>query len=154
MGKQGLSKGVKIHYGNSCLRGGRGKVVSTTANRTLAQIEKERVKHTYEISGGSSPLRRSAEFSLTSNYLVLSWAARQALLIPSDAGGTDGDVDMAGPVEPSADNDDDHWEDEEFFGLTALPPGEEGFLQSHAGGEAILQDIMDGMSHSYVPLPF
>ncbi|KAF8185647.1 hypothetical protein BJ912DRAFT_1060476 [Pholiota molesta] len=58
---QGLSKGVKITFGGSRLRPGKGRTKSTTANRTLAQIEKERVQHAYEIS-------------------VLSWSDRQKLL--------------------------------------------------------------------------
>lgn len=38
------------------------------------------------------------------------------------------------------------WEDEEVVGLSSFPPGEEAFLQSHAGGEAMLQDVMDGIT--------
>ena len=34
---------------------------------------------------------------------------------------------------------DDNWEDEERVGLLTFPPG--GFLQSHAGGEAVLHNI-------------
>ncbi|KDR71992.1 hypothetical protein GALMADRAFT_74454 [Galerina marginata CBS 339.88] len=50
-----------------------------------------------------------------------------------------GDQDMG--------NDSD-WEDEVQDGLRQLPPGEEGFLQSHAGGEAVLQAVMDGITLS------
>ena len=46
-------------------------------------------------------------------------------------------------------NDSD-WEDEVQDGLRQLPSGEEGFLQSHAGGEAVLQAVMDGITLSYV----
>jgi hypothetical protein len=42
-------------------------------------------------------------------------------------------------------NDSD-WEDEVQDGLRQLPPGEEGFFHSHAGGEAILQAVMDGIT--------
>jgi hypothetical protein len=52
-----------------------------------------------------------------------------------------------------ADNSDDDWEDEERAGLLTFPPGEEGFLQSHAGGEAVLHDILDDMTNRYVFLP-
>jgi hypothetical protein len=46
--------------------------------------------------------------------------------------------------------DDNDWEDEPEVqdGLRQLPPGEEAFLQSHAGGEAILQAVMDGITLS------
>ncbi|KAF8164965.1 hypothetical protein B0H34DRAFT_687229 [Crassisporium funariophilum] len=44
--------------------------------------------------------------------------------------------------------DEDDWEDECIDGLRQFPPGEEAFLQSHAGGEAILQEIMDGITLS------
>lgn len=33
-----------------------------------------------------------------------------------------------------------------------FPPGEEGFLQSHAGGEAVLHDILGGMTNSCIIL--
>ena len=39
------------------------------------------------------------------------------------------------------------WEDMEGdnAGLYTLPPGEEGMLHSHAGGEVIFQDIVDSI---------
>ena len=43
---------------------------------------------------------------------------------------------------------DSDWEDEVQDGLRQLPPGEEEFLQSHAGGEAVLQAVMDGITLS------
>jgi hypothetical protein len=52
MAKTGLSKGVKITFGGSRLHG-KTKTKNTTANKTLAQIEKERARHAYEISGQS-----------------------------------------------------------------------------------------------------
>ena len=57
--------------------------------------------------------------------------------------------DVPMQVEHGGDSDDD-WEDKERAGLLTFPPGEEGFLQSHAGGEAILHDILDGMTNSCV----
>jgi hypothetical protein len=54
-------------------------------------------------------------------------------------------------VEHAGESDDD-WEDEERAGLLTFPPGEEGFLQSHAGGEAVLHDILDGMTNSCIIL--
>jgi hypothetical protein len=61
----------------------------------------------------------------------------------------DTDVTMADVSNGIVENDDD-WEDEPEVqdGLRQLPPGEEGFLQSHAGGEAILQAVMDGITLS------
>lgn len=40
-------------------------------------------------------------------------------------------------------DDDDAWEDDP--GFNTFPPGEEGVLQSHAGGEAILQRMLNGI---------
>jgi len=34
--------------------------------------------------------------------------------------------------------------------LRRPPPGEEGFLQSHAGGEATLESLLESMTFSYV----
>jgi hypothetical protein len=58
----------------------------------------------------------------------------------------DGEVTMAEADEYGG-NDSD-WEDIVQDGLRQLPPGEEGFLQSHAGGEAVLQAVMDGITLS------
>jgi hypothetical protein len=74
---------------------------------------------------------------------VLSFTQRQAMLY---ADNQDGEVMMA-DAEEYAGNDSD-WEDEVQDGLRQLPPGEEGFLQSHAGGEAVLQAVMDGITLS------
>jgi hypothetical protein len=55
------------------------------------------------------------------------------------------DVDMdASPYFPSGFDDDENWDDmaDEFL---PLPPGEEAILQSHAGGEAIFQEMIAGM---------
>jgi hypothetical protein len=80
---------------------------------------------------------------------VLSWSDRQKLLFHGSEAGNGSDWgDGGGPVEASAVDADDDWEDEDMAGLSNLPPGEEGFLQSHAGGEAILQQLLDGMAHS------
>jgi hypothetical protein len=40
----------------------------------------------------------------------------------------------------------DHWSDIDEDHPENLPPGDEAFLQSHAGGEAILHEILDGMT--------
>lgn len=45
------------------------------------------------------------------------------------------------------DDTDEDWEDEEVA-LHRPPPGEEGFFRSHAGGETVLQEIMEGMTFS------
>ena len=51
------------------------------------------------------------------------------------------DVNMYPP-----DDGDSDWDDEEETAMQTLPPGEEGFFRSHAGGEAALQEIMEGMT--------
>ena len=72
---------------------------------------------------------------------VLSFTQRQAILYDNK----DGEVMMA-EADDYAGNDSD-WEDEVLDGLHKLPPGKEGFLQSHAGGEAVLQAVMDHRWH-------
>jgi hypothetical protein len=47
----------------------------------------------------------------------------------------------------------DHWYDIDEDGLENPPPGDEAFLQSHAGGEAILHQILDGMTPRLVSFP-
>jgi hypothetical protein len=59
----------------------------------------------------------------------------------------DGDVMMTNADDEYMGNDSD-WEDEIQDGLRQLPPDKEGFLQSHAGGEAVLQAVIDGMTLS------
>jgi hypothetical protein len=77
--------------------------------------------------------------------IVLSFTQRQWILFadqlkqPESSDATM-DVDGDGDI-------DDDWEDEESTGLSILPPGKEGFLQSHAGGEAILHDILNDMTN-------
>ena len=48
--------------------------------------------------------------------------------------------------------DHDEWEDvdAENAGLYTLPPGEEGIIHSHAGGESVFQQILDGVNSQYV----
>jgi hypothetical protein len=99
---------------------------------------------------GSSPVR-NIRLVLTGEPLfifilniitVLSFTQRQAILFDNQ----DGDVTMV-DGDDNVGNDSD-WEDEVHDGLHQLPPGEEGFLQSHAGGEAVLQAVMDGITLS------
>ena len=73
---------------------------------------------------------------------VLSFTQRQAILYDNQ----DGEVMMV-DADDHPGNDSD-WEDEVQDGQHQLPPGEEGFLQSHAGGEAVLQAVMDGITLS------
>jgi len=88
------------------------------------------------------------ECPLISLLTVLSFTQRQHILYEDLLKGNHdegGDVTMTdvGDV-----GDDSDWEDEVQDGLRQLPPGEEGFLQSHAGGEAVLQAVMDGITLS------
>ena len=82
---------------------------------------------------------------------ALSFTQRQQILFsdllkPQELDDTQ---DISMQVEFGRDSEDD-WEDEERAGFLTLPPGEEGFLQSHAGGEAVLHDILNGMTNSCV----
>lgn len=51
--------------------------------------------------------------------------------------------DLTGDSDNADMMDVDSWDDIED---DCLPPGDEAFLQSHAGGEAILHEILDGMT--------
>lgn len=67
-------------------------------------------------------------------YTVLSFQQRGDLL-----NAVENDVDMT-------EGDDGEWVDEEDIALRRAPPGEEAFFQSHAGGEARLQELMLDMN--------
>jgi hypothetical protein len=45
--------------------------------------------------------------------------------------------------------DVDDWDDIDEPGLLNMPPGDEAFLQSHASGEAILHEILIGMTPGF-----
>jgi hypothetical protein len=89
-----------------------------------------------------SQLEISTKLSI---YIVLSFTQREYLFGDSDL--LENQEDRDGDVMMDMGNDSD-WEDEVQDGLRHLPPGEEGFLQSHAGGEAVLQAVMDGITLS------
>ncbi|KAJ7862680.1 hypothetical protein B0H14DRAFT_3863115 [Mycena olivaceomarginata] len=73
--------------------------------------------------------------TLVAAHLSLNFEQRQEVL----------DVDMdAFPYFPSGFDDDENWDDI-ADGFLPLPPGEEAILQSHAGGEAIFQEMIAGM---------
>ena len=137
---KGLSSGVRVHYGGGIVKNGTkaAKAVKKQANRNAKDIQKEKNKLAYNISGVFQP------FTLVGRSLdvsVLSFTQRQQLLFTDylHPGATDHDGDVVMGVE----DDGNDWEDE---GLSRLPPGEEAFLQSHAGGEALLQEILEGMT--------
>jgi hypothetical protein len=144
-----LSKAIHITYGSTRGKSKAKKKVVTT-NLSLEQITRERHAVTTDIGGKPAPLLFF--HYLTNNlYLstVLSFTQRQQILFADmQEHGHENAQDV--PMEVDCDDD---WEDEEKAGLLTFPPGEEGLLQSHAGGEAILHDIFDGMTNSCA-LPF
>ena len=81
----------------------------------------------------------NALFMLNIITVPISFTQWQAILYNDQ----DGEVMMA-----DATGNDSDWEDEVQDRLHQFLPGEEGFLQSHAGGEAILQAVMDGITLS------
>ncbi|KAH9483797.1 hypothetical protein JR316_0003274 [Psilocybe cubensis] len=119
----GLSKGIAIPYGASRTRG-HGKRKHTVANKSLRQIEKEKEAQAYEIS-------------------VLSFTERQRLLW---ADRLQSAHDSAMNVDVNKPTEDSDWEDEMEEGLRRPPPGEKGLLQSHAGGEAVMEDMMAALT--------
>jgi hypothetical protein len=61
----------------------------------------------------------------------------------------DGSFDLGGNASDDSEWDSDMEMDVDESGFNTLPPGEEAFLQSHAGGEAIFQKIWDRAEHRY-----
>jgi hypothetical protein len=85
------------------------KQKTTTTNKTLKQIEKEKEAHRYEISGQCTSCLCSSNYLLMLLHIitVLSFTQRQAILYTDEQ---DGDVTMA-DVDEYAGNESD-WEDE------------------------------------------
>jgi hypothetical protein len=52
---------------------------------------------------------------------------------------------------PLGPGNNDDWEETPGTGIHTFPPGEEAILQSHAGGEAIMHQLMEGMRPGYLP---
>ncbi|KAJ7823341.1 hypothetical protein B0H14DRAFT_3146087 [Mycena olivaceomarginata] len=78
---------------------------------------------------------KAAQEKFQTQLATLNFEQRQEVL----------DVDMdASPYFPSGFDDDENWDDM-ADGFLPLPPGEEAILQSHAGGEAIFQEMIAGM---------
>ena len=69
---------------------------------------------------------------------ALSFSEREELL----------NLNLTGNLDSNNLMEVDDWEDMEDPEFRP-PPGDEGFLQSHAGGEAILHEILDGMTPKY-----
>lgn len=63
-----------------------------------------------------------------------------------DDGISDSTFENRAPEPNIADGNDSDWEDEEDIGLSVLPPGEEGFFNSHHGGEALISSLVDDMT--------
>ncbi|KAJ7433566.1 hypothetical protein FB451DRAFT_1419631 [Mycena latifolia] len=117
--KRGLSNGVTVSYGGNfapTVRKRKKSNVNLSINRTGAQLSEERRIFSQQLSS-------------------LSFGQREALL---------GDGDM-----PMGDPDSSQWvdmdSDDEAAALQTFPPGEEALLQSHAGQEAIYQEISAGV---------
>lgn len=149
----GLSKSIQITYGST--RGKSHRKKTHLINRTLGQIQEERQTAASDIAGKSLWLLRYNLLMIFILSAVLSFTQRQQILFadqlqPQEHVNVE-DVPMQVDVDGGSDDD---WEDEERVGLMSFPPGEEGFLQSHAGGESALHDILNGMSNSFVFLLF
>ncbi|KAF8810959.1 hypothetical protein BYT27DRAFT_7231816 [Phlegmacium glaucopus] len=120
----GLSHGVTVHCGTSFAnerhtrRVGSPKPRKVKLNKTCEKLREAQQKHHERMA-------------------MLSFQERQDLL---DVAQNDINMEFDG---------DDAWEDDndEDVMLSVPPPGEEGFFLSHAGGEAVLQQIfVDSLS--------
>ncbi|KAF8156234.1 hypothetical protein K438DRAFT_1621664 [Mycena galopus ATCC 62051] len=61
----------------------------------------------------------------------------------------DGSFDLGGDASDNSEWDSDNEMDVDESAFNTFPPGEEAFLQSHAGGEAIFQRIWETAEHGY-----
>ncbi|KAJ6456851.1 hypothetical protein C8R45DRAFT_1110650 [Mycena sanguinolenta] len=122
----GLSNKSKVRYGGVRGAGSAVKEQTLRVNRTPAQRAAARKEYDDVLAG-------------------LSFVQREEILNLS----TDSDYEM--PYAYSEDDrhpfeEDDGWEDVPIgTGIHTFPPGEEAVLQSHAGGEAIMHQLMEGM---------
>ncbi|KAJ6535248.1 hypothetical protein DFH09DRAFT_1404689 [Mycena vulgaris] len=117
---KGLSNGVHIKYGTNLRRG--SKPVTRKLNKTGKELANKRAAENSQIAS-------------------LNFEQRQEFMEVDHGGETQYqfmDVDY---------NDEDDYEDlETVYGR--FPPGEEGLLQSHAGGEAIFQQMFNDFRRS------
>ncbi|KAJ7759684.1 hypothetical protein B0H14DRAFT_2634389 [Mycena olivaceomarginata] len=119
-GKSGLSGGHKISYGRPSFK---NRSIRVPLNQTGAQI-------------------RLAREQQKNRVAALSFVQREALF-----GHGDHDIEMPdAPDYYSVDWQDVDSDDEEA--LQRLPPGEEGYYHSHAGKEAVFQEIFNRYSIS------
>ncbi|KAJ6568722.1 hypothetical protein B0H19DRAFT_1065531 [Mycena capillaripes] len=114
---RGLSNGVHIKIGG--LHHGQAKRITIKPNKTRKQLNTE----------------RQAELS---QIAALNFEQRQELMEVDH--GTETQYQFM-DIESNINDDDDYEDLEVAFGT--FPPGEEGMLQSHAGGEAVFQEMFD-----------
>lgn len=145
----GLSRRVTVHCGTSFSNESHTRRVSSPKprkvklNKTRRELQEVQRKHRERMASmymSSLPML----YTNLLKYVVLSFQERQDLL---DAAQNDINMELDG---------DDAWEDDndEDVVLSVPPPGEEGFFLSHAGGEAVLQQIfMDSLSKRYAIFP-
>ncbi|CAK5261820.1 unnamed protein product [Mycena citricolor] len=121
---KGLAKQSKVHYGRPGLSNLTSKSSSATVplNKTASQrAEAKRLYH-QQLEG-------------------LSYVQREDIV---GSGPEIEDVDMIDATTASLSADWEDWEDSGVLYQT-LPPGEEGSLHSHAGGERLWHGMMDNM---------
>jgi hypothetical protein len=84
----------------------------------------------------------------------MSFLQREELLadVPMSDARFDSSFDLNNDTGDWSDDDDMAVDGED--GFTTLPPGEEGLLQSHAGGEVIFHQIWDKAKPGYVFFSF
>ena len=125
---------MKIQYGLRCKSVQKSVVVKL--NKTAAQLKQERKKWFNQLIGkGISFLILNNSSNVT---VALSFANQDDLVFNDmDVDHTNGELH-------------DGWEDiEEGAVLYVPPPGEEGMLHSHAGGEIAFQQIFNSIQSQY-----
>jgi hypothetical protein len=144
-----MSSGVKFVFGRgrNCQR----QTIIDKLNKTSKQIKERREKHRRTLAGTSLIAAACIYYFSLSCPSALSFADRDTFMASGNSLG-DQDIDMDGlggiaAHEGEAAEESDE-EVEAAFGT--LPPGEEGILQSHEGGEAMLDNIMSDIRPQYV----
>ncbi|KAJ7086900.1 hypothetical protein B0H15DRAFT_950408 [Mycena belliarum] len=121
--KGGLSSKSRVRYGGA---GG------SASQSKLLPVNKSREQ------------RAEAVKAYNEQVAGLSFVQREEMLVGNDEDDIGMPYSYDAEFQLGGGGDDEGWEDVPA-GFHTLPPGEEAFLQSHAGGEAILHQMMDGV---------
>ncbi|KAJ6565152.1 hypothetical protein DFH09DRAFT_1314957 [Mycena vulgaris] len=125
-----LSSKVRLTFGSSI--GKKPRVKSRTLNINKTATERAQLQKDYNDQIGQMGFLQREELLKDSATSEMDY---------------DGTFDLGGNASDDSEWDSDNEMDVDESGFNTFPPGEEAFLQSHAGGEAIFQQIWDKAEH-------